>query len=664
MDKEFSLKEILDGIRLLKKGKSSALDAISNDILHCAAKTSAAPVLRAVFNNLLKFQFFPVQWATGIIVPLHKSGELDDPNNYRGIALNSCISKLFTLLLNNRLTSWCDERGIISYNQIGFRKGFRTSDHVFTLKTLIDDSFKNKQKLYTCFVDFKKAYDTVWRKGLFYKLLLNGISEKFVNLMRNMYSELQFCISLSNGLSMPFKSLVGLKQGCNLSPLLFNMFIDDIPKIIDSSNCDPPMLGSHSVSCLLYADDLVLLSKSRAGLQNAINALDQFSKDWFLDINQTKTKCLVFSKGRKLQLPGFTIGDRILDFCDEYCYLGIVFTRSGSFNSASRALTEKAAGAMFSIIRNIYKHRSVDMRIMLDLFDKMVVPIALYGVEVWGVNFVPVNINNREFFNNCWLSKHMTENLQYRFLKILLGVPRRTSSWAVSTETGRFPLIIRAFKHICKYYSHLNNTCSPILKAAWEQSKRLSELGVNSWYKTVNRIFEFGGIEADEIERCDLAAKLKHIFIEKWKLERDDFRVNGKLDVLASIKDNFYISSYLTSNICPAYKRALAKIRLSAHKLPIETERYMKIPRAERICTLGCEAIGDEMHYLFDCKHPAIKKVYTPIVVNIDTQLPDFWKLSSKEKFKALLNNDEPCILSLTGKLCHRVLDKFKDITW
>ena len=99
-----------------------------------------------------------------------------------------------------------------------------------------------------------------------------------------MYSELQLCVSLSNGLSLPFKSMVGLKQGCNLSPLLFNIFINDIPRVIDNSSCDPPVISDLSVSSLLYADDLVLLSRSKEGLQNAINALNGFSKDWFIVI--------------------------------------------------------------------------------------------------------------------------------------------------------------------------------------------------------------------------------------------------------------------------------------------------------------------------------------------------------------------------------------------
>ena len=128
--------------------------------------------------------------------------------------------------------------------------------------------------------------------------------------------------------------------------------INDIPRVIDNSSCDPPVISDLSVSSLLYADDLVLLSRSKEGLQNAINALNGFRKDWFLEVNQIKKKCLVFSKGRHQQIPEFTLGDRNLSFCDEYCYLGIMFSKSGSFKSASSALTDKATNAMFSLIKN------------------------------------------------------------------------------------------------------------------------------------------------------------------------------------------------------------------------------------------------------------------------------------------------------------------------
>ena len=115
----------------------------------------------------LKNEYSPGVWGLGIIIPLLKSGDSINVNNYRGVTVNSCLSKLFMLLLNNRLQELCDRKGIIIfYNQIYFRKLFRTADHVFTLKTLIDKAFSEGKELYFCFVDFWKVYDTVWGNGL------------------------------------------------------------------------------------------------------------------------------------------------------------------------------------------------------------------------------------------------------------------------------------------------------------------------------------------------------------------------------------------------------------------------------------------------------------------------------------------------------------------
>ena len=175
---DFSNAKLLFGIKNLKKGKSCGTDVISNEIIKNSTHV-LTQTLTLLFDKISKLKYFPKLWSAGLIVPIYKSGDLDDPNNFRGITLNSCMSKLFTFILNRRLNVIYDEKYIIDYNQIGFRKGFRTSDHVFTLKTLIDNTLNNKKKLYTCFVDFKKAYDSVWRDGLFLKLLQAGIGKGF-----------------------------------------------------------------------------------------------------------------------------------------------------------------------------------------------------------------------------------------------------------------------------------------------------------------------------------------------------------------------------------------------------------------------------------------------------------------------------------------------------
>ena len=97
-----------------------------------------SPFLVTLFNKTLQTQNYPEEWSIGIITPLLKTGETNSPDNCRGITLNSWISKLFTRLLNNRLTEVIENKNLLKHNQIGFRKGFHTTDHVLTVKTLID----------------------------------------------------------------------------------------------------------------------------------------------------------------------------------------------------------------------------------------------------------------------------------------------------------------------------------------------------------------------------------------------------------------------------------------------------------------------------------------------------------------------------------------------
>ena len=257
-------------------------------------------------------------------------------------------------------------------------------------------------------MDFKKAYDTVWRNGLFFKMLKANISPGFVQLLRDMYSKLRSCVQIQGGISPYFDSLIGLKQGCNLSPILFNLFINSLIHHINSANPDSPMLDNIQVSCLFYADDLVILSETKVGLQKSLDALNHYIQKWFLEVNPKKTKCLTFSRGRAAKTADtFKLGSTILDNCDSYCYLGVIFCKSVSINAASKALHDKALGAMFSLLRNINRHNACKFEILVDLFEKMVLPIALYNSEVWGSGMIPVNGNNIDFFNPISISKHL-----------------------------------------------------------------------------------------------------------------------------------------------------------------------------------------------------------------------------------------------------------------
>ena len=669
LDRLFTEAEVLYGIKRLKKGKASALDGISNDIIKASAHL-IAPIVTLAFNNLITLSHFPIQWCTGLIIPLHKSGDTSDPNNFRGITLNSCLSKLFTLLLNDRLMTFCETNKLINDSQIGFRKGFRTSDHVFTLKTIIDQTFQKKKKLYTCFVDFRKAYDTVWRDGLFVKLLKGGVSTQFTRLIQDMYSRLQASVHLPSGISFPFPSTVGLKQGCNLSPILFNIFINNLSNIINNIDNDAPFLRHTKVGCLLYADDLVLMSESKEGLQASLDRLYEFTNTWFLEVNPTKTKCMIFSRGRRgVCNNNFKLGDTHIQMCDSYCYLGVIFTYTGSFKTASKALNDKAYGAMFPLLRNIYKYQSMNLYTMHNLFDRMILPIALYNCEIWGTNFLPLNSRNDDFFSINHLSKHMSEILHFRFLKRILSVPQRTSNWAVITETGKYPVIIKVFSLMIKYFKHLMNAQSSILKDALITNIELSNRGYNSWFRNIARILKFTNMEC--ILQNDGAAHLPHLkeklqvlYRNKWVGERESFFTDSKLDFLVSLKNELNVSPHLLVSKVPVFKAAITQVRTSAHKFPIETGRYSQTPRLERTCPFGCHTLGDECHYLFDCKHPLIERARIPILNDISCLKPEVSQMDPLDKCKFLLTSEDPQTVHLIGKLCYDIQKIFKVLSF
>ena len=175
------------------------------------------------------------------------------PDNYRGIAVGSALAKIFELILLGRLEEEINEKHPISPNQIGFKKGHRTADHIFVLKTIIDEIVRNdKQKLFVAFIDFRKAYDRVNRTLLFLKLQRTGIKGLFYHNIKKLNSVVSYLVKCHGGHLEAIHSKYGLKQGGVLSAILFNLYIDDIKEIFDRS-CDPVCILNKPLSHLLYA---------------------------------------------------------------------------------------------------------------------------------------------------------------------------------------------------------------------------------------------------------------------------------------------------------------------------------------------------------------------------------------------------------------------------
>ena len=150
--------------------------------------------------------------------------------------------------------------------QAGFRPDPKTTDHIYIIKTLVNKYIhKLKKPIYTCFVDFCKAFDSVWHSGLFKKLLDLKIGAHFYKIIKFMYSNSKFIAKKEKFISQACNAYREIRQGDGLRPMLFNIFTHDLPDIIYHSKTDPVQLDTTKLNCLLYADDIVLLSECELG---------------------------------------------------------------------------------------------------------------------------------------------------------------------------------------------------------------------------------------------------------------------------------------------------------------------------------------------------------------------------------------------------------------
>ena len=306
----------------------------------------------------------------------------------------------------------------------------------------------------------------------------------------SLYSDHKVFVRVSDGLLQPINTTIGLKQGCCLSGLLFNLFVNKLPGIFDTS-CDPVSILNEHFNCLLWADDLLILSRSAQCLKNALNKTKIFYDGLGLEINQCKTKIMVFNgRGMKLaNLPEHTffIGNRSVEVVDTYQYLGINLKPSGSMQFAVSELFDKASRAWFAISNVLYKYKRLEVSRAFKLFDILIRPIALFSSEFWLPSILPKKcFNSRELLLKSWEGLQ-AELLNQKICRLLLSVHKRCSRLGVIGELGRYPLMLSTIKHCLKYEWHLGNIDRhSIVSMAVREMEAMPHL--DTWHSRVQKI--------------------------------------------------------------------------------------------------------------------------------------------------------------------------------
>ncbi len=264
------------------------------------------PYLKDLFNTIYEEGSFPAEWSESIIVPLHKKGSRDEPNKYRAISLISSISKIFTNILNKRLTSWCEENDVIIESQAGFRRNYSTVDNIFNLQAVIQKYLcKKRGRMYVFFIDFFKAFDSCVHDNLWRCLIRKGIKDdsKFLNIFKSMYSNLRSCVKVKDGLTRFFNCSIGTKQGCVSSPLIFSLFINDLADFL-KVKCENGVFindNTDDIYAFLFADDIASTADTKQNLQRQINCIEQFCSLTGMKINVEKSKIMVFRNAGALR---------------------------------------------------------------------------------------------------------------------------------------------------------------------------------------------------------------------------------------------------------------------------------------------------------------------------------------------------------------------------
>ncbi|KAL4237739.1 hypothetical protein ACF0H5_002452 [Mactra antiquata] len=381
---------------------------------------------------------------------------------------------------------------------------------------------------------------------------------------------------------------------------------------------------------LLFADDMVILGNSVEDLQTRLDLLYEYCTKWGLEVNTDKTKIVVFrNKGPIKRNETWKYGEKSLDIVDNFNYLGVVFNYTGSFVLNSQYIHGKAIKALNVLINNMIKY-DVQPKIALQLFDAFVGSTLNYACPVWGFNK----------YNDL-------ERIHLRFCKFVLGVRQNACNAAVYGELGRYPLYIHRYIQILKYWFKVKDSSNIILKTMYQVSKNRCEKGYKSWALSVKQILDEHGFSHVWISPWlynentfipTFKQKVYDCFLQKW---RSDINNSSILNIVYShLHEQFIMSKYLTVLKSKTYRSYLARIRISAHHLRVQTGRYgqNRIPRNERSCLLcGSSEVEDEFHFILICPRFAdLRRKYIDLYYS---KKPSMYKLIT------LLNQDNKQLL-------------------
>jgi exonuclease III len=457
--------------------------------------------LLRLFQQVWNEKQVPAIWQKGTIVPIFKAGDPQKCSNYRGITLLDVVSKVFCRILANRLNHHVNYTAYrLADEQNGFREDRNCHDHIYAVSELMHDTLhppqgEEKKLLYMLFIDVKKAYDRVWREALWVKLHDQGVKGRMLHMLRALYSRVECNARVNGEITEDFDISIGLRQGCVLSPVLFDIFINDL--ILEARKI-PGIQNHHGVgplSSFFFADDGLFVADKPHLIKKLAKVISDWMDKWDMEVGHDK--CGLMLVGHSQNNPHFEliIQGKKVPVVTEYKYLGATLHRDGSWKRDQKARLKRYKSSAAGLNRFISQHQ-VPIPVRSHIYHATAKPTALYSGMFW-----PPNLN----FGNIQLKDTLTQfdSTQCEVGRKILGLRRGTAHHIVRSELGWLTVRLQIVLDRIRYYFRLFHM--PRNRLTYKFFARQSQ-PPDSWRNLTETIMEAILVRAGAPDRAILPA--------------------------------------------------------------------------------------------------------------------------------------------------------------
>lgn len=375
---DITKEEVLYAIKLSKNNKAPGPDQIPIEILKLIKEEQIA-ILVDLYNSVYNTGIIPKEWLQSTFVTLPKKANAKECSDHRTISLMSHTLKIFLKIIHLRIYRKLELD--ISETQFGFRNALGTREALFAFNVLIQRCMDVNQPIYVCFLDYNKAFDRVRHDRLIQLLRKKNLDTKDIRIISHLYYNQTATIKEGNELSEDIEIRRGVRQGCVLSPALFNLYSEEIIQEALTEEMAGIKVNGRPINNLRFADDTVLIAECLEDLQRMIDQVVKSSEENGLTLNEKKTKLMVISKIQ--QHPGnLTIHGEVIEKVEKYKYLGTIINESNDYTEEIKSRIAQSRNT-FNKMRNVLCSRDLNMKLKIRLLRCYVFAVLYYGMEAW-----------------------------------------------------------------------------------------------------------------------------------------------------------------------------------------------------------------------------------------------------------------------------------------